>query len=109
VNTKDLFADEEETEETTHPDVRVIVSFSHDKFIRLVNYPVIVEAWGKQKNFRGKRLWLEKFTEEERQLIGKYYKRFHGWYLVGGPPPCVLIRMQTLDLMQRAVDFFATV
>lgn len=77
------------------------------KFGETVAYPVIVEAWGKKDCGRGRRAWLAAFTAGERDTIGRYYARFYRWHLVSGTPKHVSCRLKTIELLQRAVAFFA--
>ena len=83
--------------------------FSGEKFLEAVNYPIIVEMWDKKKAFRVKRAWEKEFTEAERNKIARYYGRFYRWHLISGTPKRVVLRLNTLQLLQRAVHFFATV
>ena len=82
---------------------------SGNLFIRVVNYPVIVEAWDKRKAGRARREYVATFTESQRDTIARYYKKFHDWYLVRGTPQKVMIRPGTIELLQRAVAFFASI
>jgi len=81
--------------------------FSGETFQQAVRYPVIVENWEKVKAGRHKRRWEATFTQAERNKISKFYGRFYKWYLVSGTPERVSLRLNTLTLLQRAVNFFA--
>lgn len=81
--------------------------FSGESFLKAVCYPVIVEGWEKAKCGRQRRRYLAEFTEAERNLLGRYHHKFYRWHLVTGTPQRVLLRLQTLHLLQRAVNFFA--
>jgi hypothetical protein len=83
--------------------------FTGDMFKQAVAYPVLVEGWDKKKSGRVKRAWLKEFTEAERTTISSYYKRFYRWHLVTGMPAHVSCRLTTLALLQRAVNFFASI
>jgi hypothetical protein len=86
--------------------------FSGDKFREIVQYPVIVERWdqvaGRNARGRAHRQYLAEFTEAERKVLGHYYGLFYRWYLVSGTPKRVVLRLKTLQLLQRACNFFAT-
>jgi len=87
--------------------VELLPVFSGVAFLAAVAYPVLVEMWEKKKSGRVKRAWLATFTEAEREKIGRYHARFHRWHLVTGTPHHVSCRLATLQLLQRAVNFFA--
>jgi hypothetical protein len=83
--------------------------FTGRAFLDVVNYPVIVEMWEKVKYGRHRRRWLAEFTQAERNKIACYHGRFYRWHLVSGTPDRVACRLSTLQLLQRAVAFFATI
>lgn len=84
--------------------------FSGEYFKSQVAYPVIVEAWDRLKGSGSKRRrYQAEFTEAERKLISSYYRKFYRWYLVTGTPDKVMLSLDTLNLLQRAVNFFAEV
>lgn len=83
--------------------------FSGAEFRSIVSYPVIVEGWDKRKHGRVGRAWIKEFTQAERNKIGKYYGRFYRWYLISGTPDRVLCKLNTVLLLKRVVNFFATI
>ena len=80
--------------------------FSGEMFRRVICYPLIVEMWHKKDSGRNKRRWLAEFSQTERDKISEYYGRFYKWYLVTGTPRRVALKLQTLQLLERAVSFF---
>lgn len=90
-------------------DFQMLPVMTGEKFIELVNYPIIVECWDRKKSGRVRRRWEEEFDQAERRKIGRYHGRFYRWYLVSGSPDRVACAVRTLRLLQRAVAFFATV
>lgn len=90
---------------------RVNLTLTGDDFRRLVDYPIIVEAWDKKGQHgvgRIRRKWLETFTTKERATLGRYYPKLYTWYLVTGTPAQLTgIKPGTLSLLQRATSFFA--
>lgn len=82
---------------------------SGEKFERLINYKVIVEMWEHKKYGRVKRRWTEEFTETERAKIGRYHTKFFKWALRTGTPTRVLMKAESIQLLVRAVNFFAAV
>lgn len=89
--------------------------FDGTTFQKLVQFPIIVEMWGRLRP-NGRRLcgrvgraFEQQFTKAERRKIGGWYNRFHRWYLVTGTPEKIVLRLDTLTLLQRAVQFFATI
>lgn len=90
--------------------VAVMVTYSGDAFQRFVAYPVIVEAWDRVGRCGSKRRkYNAAFTEAERRLLTAYHGRFYRWYLVSGSPRRVACRLKTLQMLKRAVDFFASI
>lgn len=88
-------------------------SFSGPAFCRAVAYPCIVERWdrvvGPGAYGSKRRAYQAEFTETERRVISKWHTRFYRWHLVTGTPLRVVLKLATLQLLQRAVNFFATV
>ena len=84
--------------------VRLVPSFSFDKFRSLVQYEIIVECWKHKESGRGKRRWMAEFTDKERATISRYYKIAYKWYLVDGPSKRVSMHMSTLQLLAKAVE-----
>jgi hypothetical protein len=83
--------------------------FSGEYFKSVVAYPVIVERWDKAKSDSKQRRYRADFTEAERKLIASYYSKFYRWYLVTGTPDKVMVKLDTINLLQRAVNFFASI
>jgi hypothetical protein len=86
----------------------VLIVLSGADFQRLVNFPIIVEAWEHKKAGRRRLAWEEAFTQAERNKIARYHGRFYRWYLMSGTPKHIACLPATLQLLQRAVAFFAT-
>lgn len=103
---EDFFRDEEEIE-----DRPLVLSpvFSGEAFLANCCYPVVVEMWEKRKAGRVRRAYLAEFTETERNLIARWQTKFYRWHLVTGTPRRIMIRLKTLELLQRAVAFFGGV
>jgi hypothetical protein len=89
--------------------VRLIPSFSFVQFRKLVQYEILVECWKHKESGRGRREWLKQFEEKERRTIERYHRIAYKWYLVDGPPKRVSMHINTLNLLRRAVAFFATI
>lgn len=87
--------------------VRLLVSMRGEFFRRQSGYSVIVECYQKAKAGRVKRAWLKEFSEAERKTIGRWYAKFYRWEMVEGAPNKVLCKPSTLELIQRAANFFA--
>ncbi len=87
--------------------MQLLPVLSGEVFQKAVAYGVIVEGWEKKKAGRHKRRWEATFTQAERNKISRYYGRFYRWYLVTGTPKRVSMRLNTLALLQKAVNFFA--
>ena len=88
---------------------RLLPVMTGEMFKTAVNYPVIVEMWEKGKEGRVKRAFHEQFSDAERRTLARYYGRFYRWHLVTGTPKTIACRLQTVRLLQRAVEFFGTV
>lgn len=89
--------------------VQLRLSFSGDFINQILGYPVIVEAWDKRDQGRVGRAYREAFNEEERRAIGAMYPAMYSWYLRTGIPQRVGMRLRTLQLLQRAANFFASI
>ena len=79
-----------------------------------LQYPIIVERWDKVVGMgcggRERKAYHKKFTEKERKLISYYHKLFYNWYLIKGTPQKHQFKSITnINLIQQAVNFFATV
>lgn len=96
-------------DETPNRSFSLLPVFSGEAFRQAVQYPIIVEMWEKRLYGRVKRAWLATFTEKERNKISRYHAKFHRWHLVTGTPEKVSCQLKTLELLKRAVHFFATV
>lgn len=93
--------------------MRLVMELNHEE-LNSLQTPIIVESWDKVVG-RGicgskRRRWLAEFTEAERKLISYYYPIFYRWYLVKGTPQKHVFRkVETIDLIKKAVCFFASV
>jgi len=86
--------------------MRLSYTLDREELNRLY-FPVLVEMYSKKNFGRVKRAYLNEFTERERKVISYYYRLFYRWYLVKGTPRSYTFRkFSTLELVQRAIDFF---
>ena len=99
-----------EEEQRNEEPVKMMPTFRGDYFGKICQYPIIVEAWKKIES-AGSRLrrYHAEFDEKERKVIRFWYNRFYRWYLVTGAPDHITMKLNTLDLLRRAVAFFASV
>jgi hypothetical protein len=86
--------------------VRVCTAFSSDL---LKHWAVIVETWEHKNYGRGKRLYLQTFTDAERKTISAYHGRLWNWTMRRGFPDEVIMSLATYELMNRAANFFASI
>ncbi len=94
------------SEDPTPPALTLMPTFSGAEFRSLVNYGVVVEVvYG--KGLGGST--LKEFTQSERKLLAKWTSKFYVWEMRTGMPQRVRLRLSTLELLQRAVGFFASV
>jgi hypothetical protein len=77
-------------------------------FLRVVNYPVVVEMYDKVKAGRKRVAYYKEFTDAERKVVSRWHTRFRNWHLVSGTPDRIAIKPATLALLQRAVNFFGS-
>ncbi len=71
---------------------------------------VIVENYGHKSFGRGKREYLANFTEAERKIISRWYGILYDYHLrTGIPINGVAMSLETLELLRRAANFFATI
>lgn len=101
-------AEVEDLDDAAPGDLVLRTILSHDLFRKQVCYGVIVECWEHKKAGRVRRLWNEQFTQAEQKLVSKYHTTFRDWVLGKGPPARVAVELKTIELLQRAVNFFAT-
>ena len=90
--------------------MELVLRFSREDLAKLQT-PVIVESWDKVKSSGSKkRSWLAEFTEEERAYLSVMHKNFYRWYLVTGLPDHFVFRkVQSIELIKKAVNFFASI
>ena len=85
---------------------RIIITLFSDE-IRALQYPIIVESWYRKADGRGKRLWIQTFSTEERKAASALYKKFYRWHLQSGTPQQAGFAPSTIEFIQRLVAFFA--
>jgi hypothetical protein len=87
---------------------RLIIEFNHEELNQL-QFPVMIETWDKVMGCnRIKNKYNNQFSEQERQLIKRYYNIFYKWYLRTGTPQHHRMKPTTYQLLERAIQFFAT-
>ena len=91
------------------PLIELVLALSDAKLCKVLAYQVIVEAWRKKNSGRGKRDWIENFNDAEREVICKWHLKFRDWHLVSGTPGRIVMKLTTLELLQKAVNFFSTI
>ena len=78
--------------------------------LRALQTSIIVEMWDKRTFGRVRRAYHTTFTEDERAKITALYTRyFYPWYVRTGIPQSQVLAPMTVDLIRRAVEFFATI
>ena len=91
---------------------RVMLCLNHDE-IAAMQTPIVVEMWdhfgGRNAGGRQRRAYLAEFDEKERKRSGELYRRFYRWYLVSGIPQQVVMSVNTINFVERLVQFAATV
>lgn len=71
---------------------------------------ILVECWKRVKQSGSiQRKYQLEFNEKERKVIETYYKIFSKWYLSSGIPKNHAMSIDTYQLMQRAIAFFANI
>lgn len=71
---------------------------------------VIVETYDHKNYGKGKRLYSQEFTKQERRVISDYHAKLYKWFMrTGVPVEGVVIKPSTYALLQRASNFFATI
>jgi hypothetical protein len=88
--------------------MRLCAVWSREELTGL-QFPIIVERWDKKNDGRAKREYLKEFDEAERAKLGRLYRLFYSWYLVKGTPDEHSFAPNTVDLINRAVAFFASI
>lgn len=102
-----------ELDRVLNKEVALRLVMSGDVFSSYIKYPVIVEMWEKVAGCyaRGKkkRAYRATFTKKERRTLSRYHSLFYRWHLITGCPHRVACKTSTLNLLVKAVNFFATV
>ncbi len=87
---------------------KIMLSFSREELNRM-QYPVLVEMWDEIKgSYSRRRKYCLEFTKTERKTISIYYTIFYQWYLVKGTPENHTMKTKTYNLLNRAIEFFAS-
>ena len=92
----------------------LVLRFERDEISKTFQFGCMVEMWdhvvGRSASGSKRRKYHETFTEAERKIISKWHTQFHRWHLVSGVPDHIYFQKpKTVDLLQRAIAFFATV
>jgi hypothetical protein len=93
--------------------MRLVLELNSEELIAL-NTSIIVEMWehvgGAKACGITKQKYLASFNEKQRKTLSAYYPRFYDWHLRRGVPQrSVFRKIETIDLIKRAVSFFATI
>lgn len=94
-------------ETNSAPPFRIRVEVSGEELSRL-GYPIIVEMWDKKSFGKGRRLWLEQFTEKERHQARAIYEKAYTWHLRTGVPDYTTITESSWGLLHKMIQFFGT-
>lgn len=105
-------ADELEEEDDLVPSL--VLRYERDEISHTFQFGCMVETWdhvvGHSAAGSKRRKYHEAFTEAERKIISRYHTQFHRWHLVSGVPDHIYFRKPaTVDLLKRAIQFFAEV
>lgn len=92
-------------EELTGGDVKCLLVMAGRVFNQFVHFQVLVECWPWLKNGSYRRKYQQAFTQAERNKLARFYGRFYRWTLISGVPDRVAVRPQTVQLLQRAIEF----
>lgn len=96
--------------------MKVMIQLNSREISRL-QYPVVVEMWGKRLiGIKNRAAWASTFSEEEQRLAEKFHTLFRHWYIPGwtdrlsGPPrEAFNIPPRTYTwLTNKLIPFFAT-
>ena len=92
----------------------LVLRYERDEISRTFQYGCMVEVWdhvvGRGASGSKRRKYHAAFTEAERRTISQYHTQFYKWYSVTEPPDHIYFRKSvTVDLLKRAIEFFATV
>jgi len=94
-----------------HPNRPLVLApiLSSQLFREVVQYPIIVEMWQKKRYGRVRKAYRATFTKAERRKLAWWHSKFWNWYICSGTPERVSLQPATIELLQRAVHFFATI
>lgn len=84
------------------------------KDLAMLGIAVIVENWDKYSARYGsgskKRRYKAEFTDKERRVLAAHHAMFYRWTMVVGfPDTHVFRRLETIELIKKAANFFATI
>ena len=91
-----------------------VLRYERDDICQHFQFGCLVEMWdnvvGRHASGSKRRKYHTEFTEAERKIISRWYKKFYRWELVTGVPEHIDFRKpETVSLLKRAIHFFATV
>lgn len=96
-----------ETDLAPVDDIKIQVRFGN-KYIQ--PFYIIVETYEHKNYGRGKRLYLQEFTKQERRIISEYHAKLYKWFMrTGVPVEGVVMKLKTYSLLQRASNFFSDI
>lgn len=92
----------------------LVLRFDRDEIDKVFQYGCMVEMWdhvvGRGSSGSKRRKYHAAFNEKERAYISKWHTRFFKWYSSTGVPRHIAFRhLRNVDLLRRAIHFFATV
>ncbi len=92
----------------------LVLRYERDEIAATFAYGCMVEMWdhvvGRTASGSKRRKYREAFTDKERKTISKWHTAFRKWLLVTGAPDHIYFRKpSTVQLLERAIHFFATV
>lgn len=87
---------------------RVFIGFDNSE-LNALQYGVVVEMWDKRRCGKGRRRWLEEFSEYERKKAAEWYTTFYRWAMVNGTPlEHVMMPSTYAWLNNKLIPFFAS-
>ena len=91
--------------------MKVYLVLTRDEVNQKIPYGVICEArYGcRWDTGRRRRAWMEQFTQEERVVASRLFRRAHEWMLTRGGPDEVKMTIKTFALWLKLGEFCASI
>ena len=88
--------------------MKVMISMTGEQFSNAYYPEMVVQMWGRVKHGIVKQNFHDEFDEFERKQVAKWVYKFRKWYLKDGMPENISIKPESVQLLDRIQQFFAS-